>query len=127
MFHRSLARCASDERFIPSFYERFLASSDEVRSKFVDTDFERQNAMLLKSLRLSVGATEGDPAALREMKERARSHDRRHLDIKPELYQYWLRSLIATASDFDAKWDYDVERAWNEILGHVIKHMTRHY
>jgi hypothetical protein len=42
--------------------------------------------MLRRSLKLSAGATEGESAALAELKERAETHDRNHLDIKPELY-----------------------------------------
>ncbi len=68
LFLLSLDRCADDEQFIPAFYERFLATSDEIRHKFRHTDFEHQNQMLLRSLKLSAGATSGDPASLRELR-----------------------------------------------------------
>lgn len=127
LFIASLDRCSSDEKFIPSFYERFLASSDEVRKKFMLTDFEKQNAMLLRSLRLAAGATAGDLDSLREVRERAQTHDRYHLDIEPRLYEVWLENAIATAADYDPEWNDSIEQAWRTILGHVINRMIRYY
>lgn len=127
LFLKSLDRCAADDRFIPSFYDRFLSTSNEVRNKFAETDFDKQNQMLLQSLRISAGATAGDPAALREIRERAETHSRDNLDIPPRLYDLWLKSVLETAREFDASWSHSVEEAWTTILGHVIKHMVKFY
>lgn len=127
LFLQSLERCSEDEAFIPSFYDRFLSTSPEIRDKFKDTDFEKQNQMLLRSLRLAAGATSGDPASLRELRDRAETHDQNHLNIEPRLYSLWLASVIETASEFDSNWDESVEEAWNTILGHIVSHMIRFY
>ncbi len=126
-FLRSLGRCSRDENFIPSFYDRFLANSDEIREKFRHTNFEKQNEMLLRSLRLAAGATAGEPESLREIRERAETHDRNHLNIEPRLYDIWLSSVLDAAREFDAEWDDAIEDAWNTILDHVIKYMVRYY
>lgn len=112
---------------MPAFYGRFLASSEEVRHKFRHTDFDNQHRMLLRSLELTATATEGDCAGLRELKERGETHDRHHLDIGPHLYELWLSAIVETASEFDAEWTDEVERAWRTILSHVIDHMVTHY
>ena len=83
--------------------------------------------MLLNSLRLIAGATAGESAALRELKERAKTHDRYHLNISPELYEFWRHAIMATAAEYDEQWDEAVEKAWRSILDHVIKHMVKHY
>lgn len=127
LFLQSLNRCAESENFIPSFYDRFIGSSDEIREKFKKTSFEKQNAMLLRSLRLSAGATSGDPEALNELNERAETHDRHHLNIEPRHYETWRSAIIETASEFDPEWNSATENAWHTILGHVINHMIRHY
>lgn len=127
LFMESLDRCAASEDFIPAFYNRFLISSELVRSKFKDTNFPRQNKALLRSLRLAAEATDGRPFALKEIQERAVTHDRHHLDIEPGLYVNWLAAVIETAAEFDDQWSESIERAWREILGHVIHHMTKHY
>ena len=56
LFLDSLNRCAASDNFIPAFYDRFLASSDEVQAKFEDTDFTVQNRMLLRSPGISISS-----------------------------------------------------------------------
>ncbi len=126
-FLQSLERCNQKRDFIPAFYRRFLGTSEEIREKFGDTDFERQNAMLLQSLQLAAGATMGVPRSLRELRDRATTHDRHHLNIEPRLYEAWLNAVVETASEVDERWDESVEDAWCQILGHVVKHMIRRY
>ncbi len=127
LFIDSLDRCAVSEDFIPSFYEHFLAVSDEISEKFRNTDFELQNRMLLKSLRLSADATSGVPEALKELRARAESHDRYHLNIEPRFYEHWLSAVVETASDFDPKWNDEIKESWEVVLGYVIKHMIKYY
>lgn len=127
LFLHSVARCTANDAFIPAFYDRFLSTSDEIRDKFHSTDFERQNKMLLRSIRLSAEATAAKPESLQELRERSRTHDRRHLNIEPHLYQFWLDAMIETAKEFDEEWDESVESAWHMILGFVVDYMTRKY
>ena len=126
-FLDSLNRCSQDDQFMAMFYRRFLATSPEVRKKFRDTEFSRQERVLLRSLQLSASATDGDPVALRELHSLAESHDRHHLDIRPELYEYWLDALVETAWEFDPEWNPQIEESWRHTLGHVIHHMIRNY
>jgi len=126
-FLESLHRCERSEGFIPSFYARLNSSSDLVKSHFRHTNFEQQNKMLVKSLKLVAGVSCNEPEALRELRERAESHDRQHMNIKPELYEFWQAALLASAADVDPEWDEDVERAWNVILDSVVNHMVKLY
>ena len=83
--------------------------------------------MLLRSLQLSVSATDGEQEGLRELNERAETHDRSHLNIRPELYQHWLKAIMATASEYDPEWNDEIESAWQKILGFVIRHLSSRY
>lgn len=127
MFLESLNRCTLSSEFISMFYDRFVASSPEVRRKFAHTDFAKQNRMLLKSLKLAAAATAGDPEGLQEITARAESHDRHHLNIKAHLYELWRIALLETARRYDKQWDTATEAAWNTILGHVIHRMVKFY
>ena len=127
LFLTSLKRCEANPGFLASFYERFMKSSDEVARYFRFTNFEKQHKMLMKSLELSARATEGDREGLREIAMRAETHSRPYLNVRPPLYQLWLDSLIAAASEFDPEWDDETEQAWRRILGFIIKHMVSHY
>lgn len=127
LFLQSLERCVASDAFVNSFYERFMGKSEEVRAKFRFTDFKKQNAMLKHSLELCAGATVGDPEALRELNERAITHDRHHWNIDAKLYALWLEAIIETASDFDEQWNDAIGSSWRRILGHAIQHMIRKY
>lgn len=127
LFLESLNRCTGSDEFISSFYKRFLASSREVRDKFHGTDFELQNKMLLDSLRLTAAATVGDQHGLSELRKRSETHDRHHLNIRPQLYEFWRVAIISVASEFDPLWNETIEEAWHSILGHVIDHMAKRY
>ena len=126
-FLSSLNRCLEFEAFVPTFYERFFACSDEIREKFQNTNFERQNRMLARSLRLAAGCIAGEAEALAELADRAETHDRHHLDVRPELYEHWLSAIVATAEEFDPHWKRETGEAWNSVLGYVVKHMARYY
>ena len=57
--------------------------------------------MLLRSLKIAAGATSGDRESLREIRERAETHDRQHLNIEPGFYDIWLGCVIDAAREFD--------------------------
>lgn len=127
MFLQSLSRCEHWREFFDRFYERFLASSPEVREKFRNTDFDRQRRMLRRSLELIAGATVGDPEGLRELNDRAETHSRAKLDIAPHLYDLWLDAVVETGREFDSGWTPAVESAWRTTLGVAIRHMKHKY
>lgn len=104
-----------------------MDSSAEIRSMFASTEFEVQKQRLLKSLQLAADVVDGDASAMRHLHERAASHDRRHLNIKPDLYDQWLSTLLETATQCDSEFDNDIAEAWREILGHIIGYMQAHY
>ncbi len=127
MFLKSLNRCLKDESFIEKFYVRFLGSSEEVAEKFKYTDFERQHRMLAHSLQMAAHAVEGDHDALHHLTEQANLHNRENLDIRPELYHFWLDAIMACAEETDPFWDKSVRESWDIVLEHVIHHMTSRY
>jgi hemoglobin-like flavoprotein len=127
LFEQSLGRCLSNGDFIQSFYDRFLSSSEEVARKFRHTDFDQQKAMLRRSLSIVAGATEGQKEALTELADRARTHSRRHLNIRPELYDQWLEAVVESAREFDSGWDAEIEHAWRQVLGFAVNYMKARY
>ena len=127
VFRESLDRCRSCDDFLDRFYVRFMASSGEVREKFLETDFNLQKTRLLESLALAADVVDGDARAMRHLHERAESHGRHGLNIQPRLYDLWLDSLLETAEECDDEFDAELEEAWRAILGHIIGYMRLHY
>lgn len=57
----------------------------------------------------------------------AKRHDRHHLNIEPELYEFWLEALIDTARECDGEFDAEVEQAWRTVMRYGIDYMVSHY
>jgi hemoglobin-like flavoprotein len=123
----SLERCTPQADFFASFYVRFRDSSAEVAKKFEGTDIRRQTRALRDSFYLLLRAVGGDPEAWQALELRAMRHDRRHMDIPPEMYQLWLESLVITIRDFDRELDELTEAAWRRVMKKGIDFMIARY
>lgn len=123
---QSLRRCSSNPRFMDVFYDNFLASSDEVAEQFANTDFDRQKEMLNKSLHMIVLACGGHDEGDAYLLEIAKRHGRDDLKIKPELYDLWLASLMATVQEIDPEYTPEVELAWRETMHYGIEYMLEY-
>jgi hemoglobin-like flavoprotein len=128
-FQASLNRCLADPAFMKDFYDRFIASSDEVREKFRNTDFQRQNRALADSLYIMAVAAQAreDSIGWREMSRLAKRHGRTDRDVKPELYDLWLDCLLDAAKAHDPQFSPDVEAAWRSTLAAGIEFMKARY
>jgi hemoglobin-like flavoprotein len=129
LFLDSLARCLKEPHFLQEFYAVFMASSDEVREKFRDTDPVRQAKVLAESLyALAVVAQgqEGSPA-WGDFPRLAVHHDRHHLAIRPELYDLWLQCLVDTARRCDPSFTPAIEEAWARTLSIGIEYLRSRY
>ena len=129
VFRASLKRCLAKPEFLLDFYGIFMASSDEVREKFKNTDLKRQTEVLADSLWVmaNVAASAKGGAAWDSLPRLAEKHDRAHLDIRPELYDVWLNALVETARRHDPLFSAQIESDWRETLAVGIDYLrTRH-
>jgi len=128
-FQASLKRCLVAPGFLDRFYELFLASSPEVQAKFEDTDFARQKRMVSDSFRIIEVLAESPPGsfAWSQMSEIARTHDRKHRDIRPELYELWLDCLVKAVLEHDPEASPEIELAWRTVLAPGIEYMRSAY
>ena len=128
-FRASLRRCLAAPDFLLDFYGRFMASSEEIREKFKDTDFTRQTRVLADSLwAISVAAQgkAGSPA-WGNLAPLAKMHNRQGLDIRPELYDQWLDCLVSAARHHDPEFSDALETAWRDTLWVGIEFMRSRY
>lgn len=127
-FDESLRRCDSNPRFLDIFYDRFMASSPDVREKFKKTDFARQKRLLRASFYLLLLASEDEAyGPERHLKQLALRHGAHGLEIGANLYDLWLDSLLATVKECDPGYSAEVEAAWEEVMGIGIAYMLGHY
>jgi len=128
-FRSSLNRCLAAPDFLLDFYGQFMASSDEVREKFANTDFTRQTRVLADSLwAMSVAAQgrAGSPA-WGDLPRLAEKHSQRGLDIRPGLYDQWLDCLVAAARAHDPEFSDELETAWRDTLWVGIEYLRSRY
>jgi hemoglobin-like flavoprotein len=130
LFDHSLKRVlASDlegQTFFEAFYDAFVSTSPEVAEKFRHTDMVRQQAMLKKSFYhlISFYASSNADYYLDKV---AISHNCSHYNIRPQLYDLWMETLIATLRRFDADCDDATELAWRLVMAPGIVYMKFHY
>ena len=129
IFRTSLKRCLEDPDFLLDFYGLFMASSDEVRDKFKNTDFKRQTRVLADSLWAMAVAAQGRTGspAWGNLPKLAELHGHAGLDIRSELYDTWLDCLVQAASRHDPHFSKETEAAWRETLAVGIALMRSRY
>jgi hemoglobin-like flavoprotein len=127
LFNDSYQRCLRKPGYLDRFYEIFVASSPEVAEKFKHTDFRKQTAALKASLYILMLSSTQTPEVMQHLERLAESHNRRHLDIRPELYDLWLESLLTAAREHDPLLDDRTESAWRNVLGFGIEFMRSRY
>lgn len=127
-FLASLKRCLAAPAFLESFYERFVASSEEVRERFRGTDMKRQVRVLEDSLYVVANAVQGEENSLARgaLPALAARHGRQGLDIPPALYDLWIECLVETARAHDPQFAPAVEAAWRETLTFGADYMRQH-
>ena len=125
-YWRTVAMTIDERDFIDAFYDRFLATSDEIRAKFANTNFAKQKQVMLLSLAfMSSYAASGERNVVLE--RIAKSHDKQGHDIRPALYDVWLQCLLSTVREYDPSWSPEVEEAWRRTLDPGIRFMKAHY
>jgi hypothetical protein len=125
VFVASLKRCLGAPDFLLDFYGLFMASSDDVRRRFQNTDFKVQTRVLADSLWVmaNVAQSERKSPAWGDLARVAERHSRRDLDIPPPLYDVWLNCLVQAALKHDPAFTPAIETAWRETLAVGIEYM----
>lgn len=128
-FLASFNRCRASEGFLEDFYQRFVASSEEVRAKFEGTDMKQQVRALEDSLFVIANAIQGQERSIArdELPRIAARHSRSDRDIRPELYDLWLECLIEAVRGHDPQFSAELESAWRETLAFGIDYMRARY
>ena len=58
----------------------------------------------------------GSESAKNTLSNLIAKHDRKHLDISPNLYDYWTNSLIKAVAEFDPNFNPKLETEWRKAI-----------
>ncbi|HEX2731203.1 MAG TPA: CBS domain-containing protein [Polyangiaceae bacterium] len=123
----SLARSNANGQLAKKFYELFVDASPMIARHFETTDMATQRRAIGEAFQLAIDVACNTPGALAQLRVQAEHHDRRHLNVLPELYDVWLSSLIHSIRQCDPLFSPFVEQAWRIVMGHVIDYMRRRW
>lgn len=127
LVRQSYGRCIANKMFISKFYDRFLASNSEIKKKFENTDFSRQQKLLSNGINMLIMYVSGNQVATNVINRLQVSHNAANLDIQPKLYTFWKKSLLETIDECDPKASSEVIAAWNKTLDAGIQAIISGY
>ena len=124
----SLQRCLKKTQFIDRFCEIFISSSEEISKRFKNVELSLQKLMLKNSLQIMVLYASGHLSVEQSgMRRLAQLHNRYHHDISPELYNFWLDSMVAAVKEQDTEFTPKLEHACRSTMLHGIEYMRSKY
>ncbi len=127
VFNDSLERCQANPQFLSLFYKKFVISNSEIREKFSNTDMQNQKMMLHASIYMIMLATQRNAAASAYLDKVAKRHSRSELNIRPELYDIWLETLLETVSVIDPNHIEETGVAWKKVMTFGVDYMKSKY
>ncbi|MCR9140844.1 MAG: globin [bacterium] len=123
----SFGRCALVKNFFTDFYETFFASNPEIPQIFAKTDMRKQQDLLregISFLLLYGAANENGKLAIERI---GQLHDKSHVNVKPDMYRFWVQSLLETIEKHDPRYSPEVRAAWEEVIAKTINRFTELY
>lgn len=122
----SLSR-AEDHGVYDDFYGRFLNSDPRIAPFFGATDFQKQKRVLRQGVAKALAYSAGDPEAVAFIENLAKTHDNDGLNVLPELYPFWLNSLLDALTKADPEWNAQLDSLWRSELQRTIDLMSSKY
>jgi hemoglobin-like flavoprotein len=123
----SLGRCCNQTAFLDAFYGNLFQSSPVVAPMFAHTDMARQKKLLKDGISFLLMYSKGDELGKMKVEKLALSHNRDHINVKPEYYALWIESLMKAVAKFDPKFSPALDEAWRKAVQKGIDEMKAGY
>lgn len=125
---QSYGRCLRDKHFIERFYETFLASHPSIPPLFAHTDMSRQQLALRRGISVAILHAAGSALARRTIEKMAEVHGMGgRAPVPPQLYAYWLDSLIQVIAATDPEANVALLLRWRQAMAVVIRTFIGRY
>ncbi len=128
----SLGRCLTsangEASFMETFYRIFIKSHPDIKVLFSETDLKKQFGLLRIGLNMVILFAKEDESIAKDVLEKIRkTHCRKKLNIRPELYKYWINSLIEAIRIKDSKFNDELESKWRAVLQNAVDFIVAGY
>ncbi len=124
---QSYGRALRGGAFLDDFYKEFLASSPEIKPMFAKTDFTKQKELLREGVSFLLMFCQDMPLAKVKIERLGTSHNRSHLNIRPDMYRFWIDSLMKTLKKHDPQFSEALDVQWRQVLNKGIEAMKSAY
>lgn len=123
----SYSRCCVNPRFFDLFYDNFLASHPTIAPMFAKTDMAKQKSLLRQGVSMMFMHLGGNSVGTTGVDRIAESHSKKKLNIDPNLYDYWINSLLKSVKECDPKITPSLEAEWKKTLRIGVDRITSQY
>jgi len=117
-FRESLARVTAKTGFFDSFYDHFMAQSEEIAGFFVNRDMAQLKGKLKETLQILADTSEGRPGFGLYVEMLGRIHQR--LNVNRTHFDMWRDALLDTVAAYDEHYNPRVRLAWERMIDSVI-------
>jgi len=125
--HKSYIR-AGGKSFISTFYARLMDTSEDIRKKFEHVDMKAQAEILDHAIVMSfLFADKSHQSATKCINNVRESHNRKNLNIAPELYDTWLECLVETVGICDPHTNKELQADWHIVMSVAVNHIREGY
>ncbi len=125
--NRSYGRCIRSDGFLDTFYGILGQSHPDLPPLFVNTDFTKQNQLVRGGLIMVIMFYRGASASRQAVELIRRSHSKSQLNIKPELYVYWVDALMEAVKRHDPEYTPELEEQWRMVIAPGINYIRDGY
>jgi len=123
----SYSRCCVNPRFFDLFYDNFLKSHPTIAPMFAKTDMAKQKSLLRQGVSMMFMHLGGNGVGTTGIDRIAESHSKKKMDIDPNLYDYWISSLVKSVKDCDQKMTPELETEWRKTLRSGVDRIAAQY
>ena len=112
----SYSRCCVNSKFFDRFYENFLSSHPAIAPLFAETEMTKQKQLLRQGISMMFMLLGGNSVGTTGIDRIGESHSKKNLNIDPNMYDFWINSLVKTVKEFDEKMTTPLEADWKKTL-----------
>ncbi len=123
----SYSRCCVNPKFFDVFYANFLASHPTIAPMFAKTEMSKQKSLLRQGLTMMFMHLGGNGVGTTGIDRIGESHSKKKMNIDPNLYDYWINSLVKSAQECDEKWIPALEAEWRKTLRTGVDRIVSFY
>lgn len=116
LVQKSYARCSRSDGFFDDFYDQFLESSDEIQEHFAGVSRAKQKVFAHSGVSTILLYAMGSPKSAERLDALLLKHGPENLNVRPDLYPFWVESLVSAVSRHDPEFNSELDQAWRQTV-----------